>query len=485
MHPLSPSYVLGLTFIVLVAILWSASSILTQYLYSDRYQFDSPFLLTYIGVSLFSLWLPTHQFIEWISNKQDTAIRIPESVPEPSSENAYDSSILNGGGSSDEWDHAATANNSLSQQMKPQSIHTADTAIILEHDLYQADPQSLSLQEQDSHNQHHWTHQDHFNAAAKIAPIWFLANWTYNTSLAYTTITSSTVLASTGSLFTFGFAVLVRDENFNYMKLSGVLLGVTGSVLTTFGDSSHVASNSVGYSEDINAVTNVTGFQPTPQHHAMTRYCLARLLGSLDDDTQSLNWNQSSLWGDALGLISAIGYGAYAVQTRILCPHDERLYSMQILLGYIGLICMIGLSPIALYQATSTSSQLTLVVLGFLCVKGLFDNVISDYLWLRSVILTNATVATVGLGLTIPLAFLSDIFVTDQSSSVMSGSSIMGALCVLSGFVLVNVGNNDEEQSSATYEVLHGSSQVERHDPEEVVSQGGEQELSNRHETIA
>ena len=30
-----------------------------QYLY-EGHSFDSPFLLTYIGVSLFALWIPTH-----------------------------------------------------------------------------------------------------------------------------------------------------------------------------------------------------------------------------------------------------------------------------------------------------------------------------------------------------------------------------------------------------------------------------------------
>ena len=36
-----------------------------------------------------------------------------------------------------------------------------------------------------------------------------------------------------------------------------------------------------------------------------------------------------------------------------------------------------------------------------LLLKGLFDNVLSDYFWARAVVLTSATVATVGLGLTI------------------------------------------------------------------------------------
>ena len=64
----------------------------------------------------------------------------------------------------------------------------------------------------------------------------------------------------------------------------------------------------------------------------------------------------------------------------------------------------------------------------------------SDYLWLRAVLLTNATVATVGLGLTIPLAFGSDLIM--GKPDVLTPSSIFGALTVLFGFVLVNIGND-------------------------------------------
>jgi solute carrier family 35 protein F5 len=46
-------YGLGLVFIVLVALIWALSSVMVQYMY-NAYAFDSPFLLTYIGVSLFT-----------------------------------------------------------------------------------------------------------------------------------------------------------------------------------------------------------------------------------------------------------------------------------------------------------------------------------------------------------------------------------------------------------------------------------------------
>ena len=65
------------------------------------------------------------------------------------------------------------------------------------------------------------------------------------------------------------------------------------------------------------------------------------------------------------------------------------------------------------------------------------DNVLSDYLWARSVVLTTATVATVGLGLTIPIAFLSDWFISDIQPNLITS---FGAFAVLIGFIFVNIG---------------------------------------------
>ncbi len=66
-------------------------------------------------------------------------------------------------------------------------------------------------------------------------------------------------------------------------------------------------------------------------------------------------------------------------------------------------------------------------------LKGLLDNVISDYLWARAVILTFAIVASVGLGLTIPMAFVADSIMGDPDVESHLGD-VLGAACVLFGF---------------------------------------------------
>ena len=147
---------------------------------------------------------------------------------------------------------------------------------------------------------------------------------------------------------------------------------------------------------------------------------------------------------------------------------------MQLLLGYIGLFNGVGLLPVAIKMAffndcsppdgpvpgnedeypslsvdvASTCERITAIVLAYLIAKALADNVLSDYLWARAVVLTSATVATVGLGLTIPLAFLSDWLL--GRAGVTTPESVVGAFSVLVGFLLVNCGEGSSSTTSSS-----------------------------------
>jgi solute carrier family 35, member F5 len=278
-----------------------------------------------------------------------------------------------------------------------------------------------------------WTDYDHRIAAAKIAPVWFISNFAYNTSLRYTSITSSTILVNTGSLFTFLFALLTKDEHFHIYKFLGILCGMSGCILTGM----HDASTSSATDDD--------------GHHTRIRILLRLVIGdrvlSLQEQNEGNTNDDNPVWGDILSLLSAVFYGVYAVMVRVLCPHDESLMSMKRFLGYIGLYNMLALSPFVIWQVGSNSSTLSVFVIVCLIGKGLFDNVLSDYLWARAVVLTSATVATVGLGLTIPLAFLSDIAMGRHD--VLNVESLVGALAVLMGFVLVNIGQQKDNEDNA------------------------------------
>ena len=460
---------------------------MVQFLYTQE-SFDSPFLLTYIGVSLFTLLLPTKVALEqgkifwsylcqrwsWLSstssNRDDfleimgaastgdtTSDALGQYENVPSVENV----TMRGNFSHDEEVEAP-----FRDEEEKGGENAPETEIEMEPPLStpaQATTRAsiddvIIIREEGEGGP--WTNADHMWSALKIAPVWFLANWTYNASLAYTSITSSTVLASTGSLFTFIFAVCTKDEKFTCLKLVGVLLGVMGSLFTALHDAAGSDSSGANCSSNITSsfmdddnfdddgdIGQEDGIGPLYMRMRLVRHLLAG--PAYRDGAEDMFKERAALYGDALGLISAIGYGGYAVMVRVICPRNESLMSMELLLGYIGLFNMVGLSPILFYQLYDGShAQLTWVVFGFLVIKGLLDNVLSDYLWARSVVLTSATVATVGLGLTIPLAFLSDVlWMGQEGDQVISLSSIAGALSVLAGFILVNIsyGKSDED----------------------------------------
>eukprot|EP01051_Picozoa_sp_SAG22_P021812 SAG22_NODE_4970_length_1120_cov_0.674829_2_plen_87_part_00 len=85
-------------------------------------------------------------------------------------------------------------------------------------------------------------------------------------------------------------------------------------------------------------------------------------------------------------------YGLYTTALRLLCVDDRRV-SMPLVFGYMGLCNGLLLLPglLALWGGLGGSGGdglggvpgLTALVLGWVVVKGLFDNVLSDYFWAR------------------------------------------------------------------------------------------------------
>jgi solute carrier family 35 protein F5 len=423
------SYALGLVIIVLVAIIWSIASILVQYLYHNQ-DFHAPFLLTYIGTSLFVIQLPLNclykRWVEYRRCRNSNNNHAYESIPITSSNSP----------------HPTAAEE---EEQQEQMNTTATSTVEQEHRSDSDSDGNSSSNNNNNNSYYHWTERDHMIAAAKIAPVWFISNFAYNASLQYTSITSSTVLVNTGSLFTFLIALFMRDESFSYYKLIGVLFGMTGCILTGYHDA---AGSGGGGSVDNRRLRFLFGDDDN---------------GVGDDSNNDDDNNDRVILGDILSVVSAAFYGIYAVMVRVLCPHDESLMSMQLFLGYVGLWNMIFLSPIAIYQlGIARSVTLSAWVFGCVVIKGLFDNVLSDYLWARSVILTSATVASVGLGLTIPLAFFSDIFIGVED--VVNFESILGAGFVLFGFILVNMGQKQEEEEEGST----ASSLTERYDDDNV-----------------
>lgn len=403
-------YALGIFFIFLVSAIWVASSVCSQFLYTER-NFDSPFLVTYIGVCLFAFILPVKWCTDKIGITRDTTCLsgaltkctspIDEcSVVSDSYENMEDMS-------DDEQRVSQTKQNrqksKVELQGEQQEGENNNDYIEVNSDSISGDWIANVKSAFDLNpSGRHWNHSRHMFVAMNIAPVLFVANWLFNASLQITSVASASVLVSTSGMFTLIMAVVVKVETFHVMKLFGVMLGVIGSIITAQHDfrvQDECASN-----DDAGFIT-----------------CTGE--------------SEHNLWGDTLAVLAAVAFGAYAVQVRLLCPLDEELYSMGLLLGYIGLFIMIPLLPLALFLVTKV--DLTWEILLLIACRGFFDYLVSEYLHFRSVVLTNATIATVGLGLTIPMAFFAD-FIMDKSSTAPI-SSLVGAVSVSLGFLFVNV----------------------------------------------
>ena len=66
------------------------------------------------------------------------------------------------------------------------------------------------------------------SGALQVAPLWFLAQYTFNTSLNLTSVTSNTILSSTSSLFTYGLSCSLALERLAVRKLAFIILCMAG-----------------------------------------------------------------------------------------------------------------------------------------------------------------------------------------------------------------------------------------------------------------
>jgi len=182
-----------------------------------------------------------------------------------------------------------------------------------------------------------------FRAACQVAPLWFFAQLTFNISLSKTSVTSNTILSSASSLFTFLLSVYFLSEKFTCFKLSCIVALMIGTAMVTFSDAT-----------------------------------------SSSEDAEI-----SSVIGDLLCLVSAVLYGMYTVSIKRLIPGDDASVPMTLFFGMMGvLITCIG-GPIILFSILLGASfgSFSWSVFLVLILKGCLDNVLSDYLWARSILL--------------------------------------------------------------------------------------------------
>ena len=209
-----------------------------------------------------------------------------------------------------------------------------------------------------------------FKAAVYVAPLWFFAQLTFNTSLSMTSVTSNTILSSTSALFTFLFSVLLLSERFTYFKLCCILALMIGTGMVTFSD----------------GISSARGDESA----------------------------EPSILGDLLCVVSAALYGMYTVSIRNRIQGDDLSVPMTLFFAFMGVLIALTTLPVLLIIAVMgiPLGSMSLSIFGVLILKGCLDNVLSDWMWARAILLIGPTLATSGLALQVPIAVVSDVIIS-------------------------------------------------------------------------
>lgn len=366
---------LGLVYIIAVATIWIAASFVVQSVVDGGV---SPFLITYICNSLFVVYIPLVEIGRYLEDKYGSLWFWRNRKDGDLQESRVSEQVI-----LLEDNEAGSPNDGLIPVVVAQQEN-----VIHQDDIVK----NTCRKGLDAKGR--WTRGRVAKVSLLICPFWFLAQLTFNLSLKYTTVTSNTILSSASSLFTFLVALAFLGEKFAWVKLISVLLCMGGTIIVSLGDSG----------------TGLSAVASSP------------------------------LLGDVLSLVSAAFYAVYITLIRLKLPDedDERGHaSMAQFLGFLGLFNLVLFFPVTLileFAKVESFSMMKWKQFGLIVGKGLLDNVLSDYLWAKAVLLTTTTVATAGLTIQVPLAAIVD----SLNGNAPRLLDYIGAVAVMIGFTGIN-----------------------------------------------
>ncbi|KAL1749095.1 hypothetical protein HDZ31DRAFT_59686 [Schizophyllum fasciatum] len=354
-------YVLGILLLLLVVFLWTSSNFVTQGLFEEG--FEKPFLVTYLNTASFALYLLPSLFRRirtgksirwrWRDVIQDDLERGADAYQPLASDNARPR---------DDSSHS-----------HPHFTHP-EPHVVLDEEILPP----LTTQE-----------------TAKLASVfcffWFVANWTVNASLDYTSVASTTILSSMSGFFTLGIGRIFQVEILTYAKLGAVFTSFSGVVLVSLSDQRSGAAEHA----------------PRP------------------------------MLGDSLALLSALFYALYVTLLKVRIGAESRI-DMQLFFGFVGLFNIVTLWPVAVvlhftgaepFERPHTASAVGAILANMAITLS------SDYIYVLAMLKTTPLVVTVGLSLTIPLAVAGDLVL----GRAVRAQVVLGALLVLASFVAMGV----------------------------------------------
>ncbi|CAL1695359.1 unnamed protein product [Somion occarium] len=364
-------YIVGICLLLVVVFLWTSSNFLTQGLFDDG--FEKPFLITYLSTSSFALYL------------------LPYAIRKVFRKDLGNADAQHGRGHHGYQPLAAEADiSTILTPSSPQTLHGNEQAV---------DDTLVPL-----------TSRETARLAAWFCLLWFIANWSLNASLDYTSVASATILSSMSGFFTLGIGRIFRVESLTTIKIVTVITSFGGVLLVSLSDTAKALP------ADPSASVHVTnnGIRLSP------------------------------LFGDTLALLSALFYALYVILLKVKIRSESRI-DMQLFFGFVGLFSIVATWPIGVvlhltglerFELPHTNKTIAALLINMAITLS------SDFIYVIAMLKTTPLVVTVGLSLTMPLAVIGD-FVLKKPVKLQV---ILGAAVVLLSFVAVGLEDSRNEE---------------------------------------
>lgn len=218
---------------------------------------------------------------------------------------------------------------------------------------------------------------------------WFLGNYCYQMALSKTEAAVVNILSSSSSFFTLLLSALFPSDSSDQLSLSklcAVIFSICGVILVSWSD-----------------------------------------MRIEDADIP-----KGALWA----LAGALFYSTYIVLLRRKVNHEENM-DAPMFFGFVGLFSTVLLWPgilIGDLTATETFEVPSLRQFELLVINGLIGTVLSELLWLWGCFYTSSLLATLSIGLTIPLSILADILWRNRHYETIF---IMGVVPMFFSFFII------------------------------------------------
>ncbi|XP_077437154.1 solute carrier family 35 member F5-like isoform X2 [Vanacampus margaritifer] len=394
---------LGVVILLLVDVIWVASSELTSYIFR-RQEYNKPFFSTFTKTSMFVLYLLG--FLLWRPWRQQCTGSLKRRHASLFADaEAYFAPCTND----------AAVNNCLSEPLYV-PVKFQDVPADLANCLIDTDCQSSASKKQRVRFSNIMEVRQLPSTQALEAKLsrmsypaakdheamlrtWFLANLSYQEALSDTQVAIVNILSSTSGLFTLILAAIFpsnSSDRFTLSKLLAVALSMGGVAL--------VSLSSMERPDDNGTIGKYGHSKPCFHGSDGLRHVACAVAAG-------------SLWS----LAGAVLYAIYIVMIKRRVDREDKL-DIPMFFGFVGLFNLLLLWPGFLllhytgFEAFELPGQL---VWTYILVNGLIGTVLSEFLWLWGCFLTSSLIGTLALSLTIPLSILADIYMQKARFSWM------------------------------------------------------------------